>query len=469
MEPRSRRPGPARTSALLAATLAMGVAVSGGSPPVPAQAAVRPCSNGLVALTFDDGPATAVTGSLLDVLDRNGAPATFFVVGVRVDASPALVRSAHLRGFVVANHTYRHEMLTRLSDDGIRATVRRTSDAIRRAGARPAPLVRPPYGATDDRVRRVLDGMGLTQVLWDVDPRDWESGTAAQITARVLAALRPGGRNIVLLHDGVSRSRTTLAAVPGIIRGARDRGYCFAALGPGGLPVPPVPALAVSDATVTEADPGTPVRLAFRLTLDRPTSRPVSVRVRTVAGTATPVTDYRPVERRVRFAAGSRTRTVTVRVRGDRIHERTERLRLVADRPRHLLLGDARGVGTVVDDDPLPRVRIADGAVTEPLEGTATTQLLVRADRPSSRRMVLSLVTVPGTADEDDYVPFERTVRLLPGERRKLVPVTVRADDLEEPEERFWVRIVSVEGAAADRDLAEVTVLPPAVVDDPVE
>ena len=453
------RPGATRTAALLAGAVTLGGALTGGAPP--AQAAVRPCSNGLVALTFDDGPATAVTGTMLDVLDRYDAEATFFVVGTRVDATPALVRAAHRRGFLVANHTYGHEMLTRLSDSGIRGTVWRTNDAIRRAGARPAPLVRPPYGATDSRVRRVLNGMGLTEVLWDIDPRDWESGTAAQLTARVLVALRPGGRNIVLLHDGVSRSRTTLAAVPGIIRGARERGYCLARLGPGGLPVPPVPRLAVSDARVTESDPGTAVPLRFRLTLDRPTSRPVSVRVRTVSGTATPEADYRSVTRRVKFAAGSRTRTVKVRVRGDRIHEGAERLRLVADLPRHLLVGDARAVGTVVDDDPLPRVSLTDASVAEPLGGTETTQVRILADRPSSRRMVMVVATVPGTADQDDYVPFEQTVRLLPGERTKLVPVTVRADETEEPEERFRVQITSIEGAALERAWAEISIVPP--------
>jgi peptidoglycan-N-acetylglucosamine deacetylase len=344
----------ARARALVSATLAALTAISGVSTTLPAQAAVRPCSNGLVALTFDDGPATAVTGRLLDVLSNHRVPATFFVVGSRVDASPALVRTAHQRGFVIANHTYRHETLTRLSDAGIRGTLRRTNEAIQRAGARPAGLMRPPYGATNSRVRQVASGMGLTQVLWDVDPRDWESGTASQITSRVLAQLRPWGRNIVLLHDGVRRSPTTLAAVPGIIRGARERGYCFARLGAAGKPVPPVPRMSVSDAKVTEADPGTTVQLRFHLTLDRPTSRPVSVRVRTVPGTATPGDDYGSVVGRVGLPAGTLTRTVTVGVYGDRIHEGTEWLRLVADGPEGVVLHKAEGRGTILDNDPLP-------------------------------------------------------------------------------------------------------------------
>ena len=452
---RSRpRVATALVGALAALTVLPGVAST-----VPANAAVRPCSNGLVALTFDDGPATAVTGRFLDVLGTHGVPATFFVLGSRVDASPALVRAAHQRGFVIANHTYGHEMLTRLSDDGIRGTLRRTNEAIRRAGARPSGLMRPPYGATDGRVRRVAAGMGLTEVLWDVDPRDWQSGTAAEITARVLVALRPGGRNIVLLHDGVSRSRTTLAAIPGIIRGARDRGYCFARLGPGGSPTPPVPHLSVSDAQFTEDDPGTPVHLKFRLGLDRPTSRPVSVRVRTVPGTATG-DDYREVTRRVRFPAGTLARTVTVQVRGDRIHEGTERLRLRLDRPRGLVSEQTHAVGRILDDDPLPRVTLSDASVVEPADGQETVFVKVRTDRPSSRRVVMVVATVAGSADQSDYVPLQRTVRIAPGERTALVPVTVLADTVEEPEETLRLEIVSIEGGTVARGWSVISIMP---------
>ena len=123
----------------------------GGLAVPPSQAAAPACSNGLVALTFDDGPATAVTGRLLDVLSSRRVPATFFVLGQRVAASPALVRRAGRLGFVVANHTYGHEMLTRLPDEGIRRTVRATTDRIRAAGAQPAP-----FGSSDDPLEAPL-------------------------------------------------------------------------------------------------------------------------------------------------------------------------------------------------------------------------------------------------------------------------------------------------------------------------
>ena len=46
-----------------------------------------------IALTFDDGPS-GYTGQVLDILDRRGAKATFFVVGRNAEANVALIRRA---------------------------------------------------------------------------------------------------------------------------------------------------------------------------------------------------------------------------------------------------------------------------------------------------------------------------------------------------------------------------------------
>lgn len=459
-----RRGGGAAIAALACVAVSMAGVAGVVGHATPADAAVRPCSNGLVALTFDDGPASNVTGRLLDVLSGSHVPATFFMVGERVAASPSLALAAYKRGFVIGNHTWAHESLPSLSDDGIRSTLRRTDAALRRAGVHPSTLVRPPYGEVSDRVVSVIRGMGLTPVLWDVDPRNWESGDAGDITARVLSALRPHGHNVVLLHDGVTRSTITLAAVPGIISGARARGYCFAELGPSGDPVPPVPELRVSDAHAKEADPGTGTRLVFTLTLDRPTSRAVSVRVHATSGSAEADTDFRPVAGRVELPSGTTERQVTVWVRGDAVDETKERLRLLLDEPHDLAIKDHRAMGTIFDDDPWPHVRLSDVTVTEPTEGSVVAEVPIRLDRLRSHKVVLVLGTRPGDADETDFVPVERKVVLPAGTRRADLSVKVLADAVDEPEEHFVVRILSALGARRADGAATVTILPPEVV-----
>jgi len=446
---------------VVAAVAAVTFVLAGASVTEPsAQAAVAPCANGLVALTFDDGPATDVTPKLVTLLSDEKVAATFFMVGERVAAAPAVAKSVYDHGFLVGNHTYAHESLPSLSDDAIRSTIQRTDAALRKAGVRPSSLVRPPYGAVSSRVLSVIDGMGLTPVLWTIDPRNWESGSADDITARVLGALRPHEDNNVILHDGVARSSVTLAAVPGIIHGARDRGYCFAALGPSGDPVPPVPQLRVSDARGKEADPGTGERLVFALQLDRPTSRAVSVHVHTVAGSAEAGSDFRPVDARVELPAGTMEREVTVWVRGDSVDETRERLQLLLDDPRDLTIEDGRATGTVLDNDPWPEVSVSDVTVTEPADGSVVAHVPVRLDRPRSHKVVLTLGTVAGGADGTDYVPVKRKVVLPAGERRADFPVKVLADDVDDPEETFEVQVLSAEGARVADGAATVTVLP---------
>lgn len=199
----------------------------------PEDAAVRAdpvaCPNGLVALTFDDGPG-GHTGAVLDVLDAHGVPGTFFAVGSLVTRRGDLVRRASEAGHEIANHSHTHPMLARLSNDAIRSEIRRADAAIRAAGVTPLMLLRPPYGSWDGpggRVAQVAASLGYRVVTWNVDPTDYRA-TTAQIRSRVRAGLRNGA--VILLHDGSGNAPRMIAALPGIIRDARDRGYCFGVL-----------------------------------------------------------------------------------------------------------------------------------------------------------------------------------------------------------------------------------------------
>ena len=224
---------------LLALALLVAPRAQGSAPPPPPTAASARCPTGRVVLTFDDGPSAANTPTLVSTLQRLHVPAGFFMVGSQVAAAPAAARAVHRAGLLIGNQTYDHERLTTLSDARIRATLRSTQRLMRATALHPSDLMRPPYGAIDDRVRRVVHGLGLVPVLWDVDPHDWAGGTARAIARRVLDALRPHQRNIVLLHDGVANSPASIAAVPRIVRVARSRGYCFVGLGENGQPTAP--------------------------------------------------------------------------------------------------------------------------------------------------------------------------------------------------------------------------------------
>ncbi|MET7396513.1 polysaccharide deacetylase family protein [Dactylosporangium sp. NPDC005572] len=171
-----------------------------------------------VALTFDDGPSPGTTGALLDALRAAGARATFFDIGGNAQAHPALVRAKRDAGMWIGNHSWTHPHLPGLPAGRVAAELSQTQALLERlTGAAPR-LFRPPYGETDATVRAAGARLGLTEVLWTVDTRDWSGAT----TDRIVAAadeLEPGG--VLLMHDGYP---ATVAAVPRIVAGLRARG-----------------------------------------------------------------------------------------------------------------------------------------------------------------------------------------------------------------------------------------------------
>ena len=168
-----------------------------------------------VALTFDDGPGS-LTGTLLDRLEAAGVVATFFVLGQNVRIHPDLVTRMVRSGMVVANHTWDHRDMKRLSLSEARSEVDRTSAEIARVTGVSTTLLRPPYGSMSPQTAT----LGQAIILWDVDTEDWKNRDASITTSRALATVRPG--SIILMHD---IHASTIEAVPAIIAGLKARGF----------------------------------------------------------------------------------------------------------------------------------------------------------------------------------------------------------------------------------------------------
>jgi peptidoglycan/xylan/chitin deacetylase (PgdA/CDA1 family) len=171
-----------------------------------------------VALTFDDGPAQ-YTAQLLDILARYKVRATFYLVGQNATSYQDLVRAQNEAGHELGNHSWNHSDLTKLSAEEIRSQMTRTDAAIAKAAGTVPDTLRPPYGAYNDSVRR---NAGKPLMLWSVDPEDWKYHDSDRVAKHILDKTRPG--DIVLLHD---IHRTSVNAVPRILRGLKARGYHF--------------------------------------------------------------------------------------------------------------------------------------------------------------------------------------------------------------------------------------------------
>jgi peptidoglycan/xylan/chitin deacetylase (PgdA/CDA1 family) len=153
-----------------------------------------------IALTFDDGPNATLTPKLLDLLAARHLKATFFVVGQNAADHPEILKRAVREGHEIANHSWSHPNLGKMSDDAVRRELQKTDDAIVAAiGKRPT-LLRPPYGSITARQKHwIHDEFGYRIIIWDVDPLDWKRPGPSVVTARILKETKAG--SIVLAHD----------------------------------------------------------------------------------------------------------------------------------------------------------------------------------------------------------------------------------------------------------------------------
>lgn len=418
------------------------------------------CPSGFVSLTFDDGPA-GPTDRLVRILREARVPATFFMVGQRVAAMPRLTRRVERAGFLVANHSWAHVDMTTQTSAQVAGTLRATDAALRRAGTHPMRLMRPPYGALDAAARTGIRNAGFVPVLWTVDSRDWESGTARQIADRVLAGLRPNATNIVLQHDGVGRSPISVDAVPLVVRGARSRGYCFVALDESGRPGFPTPTASLSVTSTREGESA-----VATIRLGKPPGRPISVLLRTRSRSATVGQDVARIERRVRIPAGALSVRVRIPALKDGVDERRERFEVTIGRPRGVRVGDGTALARIRDIDRAPRILGVDASVPEPTQASSVVGVRLRLSHVSERRIRLVAVTRPGTADSDDFTPVRLRAVIRRGQESVVVPVEVLADSVEEADETFTVEVVRGRHVRIGRP-ATVTILPPASPPEP--
>jgi len=194
-----------------------------------------------VVLTFDDGPDPEWTPKILDVLKREHATATFFLIGIQTDKFSGLAKRIYNEGHTIGNHTFTHPDVSNISNTYMKVELNLTERLFASLMGVRTKLMRPPYAIdeepdTADQVRplEIPQDMGYITVGNRVDPNDWTSNprrSAEQISSYVLSHLPPCKvedlrcGNIVLLHDGGGNRAETVRALPIIIEGIRARGY----------------------------------------------------------------------------------------------------------------------------------------------------------------------------------------------------------------------------------------------------
>jgi hypothetical protein len=198
------------------------------------------------------------------------------------------------------------------------------------------------------------------------------------------------------------------------------------------------PTLSIADVTASEAAGG----FAFVVTRSGSASGSASVSFATADGTAVSPADYASASGSLSFAPGATSAAVVVSVVSDNMDENNETFTVTLSNPVGATIGDGEGTGTIQDDDPIPVVSIADGAVVEGLSGTVFCNFLVTLTNPSALGPTIPYSTADGTATAGpDYIADSNFVLVPPNITSLYLTIFVNGDSLVEPDETFFVNL----------------------------
>ena len=183
-----------------------------------------------VWLTIDDGPSPEHTQKILDLLDHYGAPATFFVIGMRAKEFPDLIRKIGERGHEIANHTLTHpsRAFWRATKSRIFAEIDGCDEVLAQEAARARLLFRAPAGLKNFLLHGILRRRGMSLVGWSARGFDTTGRQSDEVAGRIIKQARPGA--IVLLHEGHQIERDPLynpTCIEETLRRLTEDGYRF--------------------------------------------------------------------------------------------------------------------------------------------------------------------------------------------------------------------------------------------------
>ncbi len=175
-----------------------------------------------VYLTFDDGPIPEETPWVLDLLDKYGIKATFFMVGDNVRRHPELLEEVRRRGHSYGNHTMHHLQ-------GVKVTTRRYLRDVSEANRLiDSPLFRPPHGILRPRQSKALN-QKYNIIMYDLVTRDYSKKLSGeQVFHNVRRYTRNG--SIIVFHDSLKASANMRYALPKAIEWLLAQGYEFKTL-----------------------------------------------------------------------------------------------------------------------------------------------------------------------------------------------------------------------------------------------
>lgn len=175
-----------------------------------------------IAFTFDDGPHSIYTPEVLSILAMEDVKAIFFEMGVRVSRWPNLSQNVYDAGHVLANHTWSHQNLPKISLDNAFTEIMRGFDALLSVNRPISPFFRFPYGSFNKPLRSYLRENDVSEFFWNMDTLDWKIKDPSDLYLNVLNEIERERRGIILFHDVHPQ---TTEVLPHVLKALREAGY----------------------------------------------------------------------------------------------------------------------------------------------------------------------------------------------------------------------------------------------------
>lgn len=172
-------------------------------------------------LTFDDGPDPEHTPAVLDLLQRHGARATFFLVGELIDRHPDVVRRIVDEGHQLGNHSWSHPFMPDLPIAAQIEEIARTDACLAAYDGRARHPFRPPFGNFSHELLLHFARTGRTIAFWSYNSNDYRRLPAAILLEKVRTN-PPRSGDVVLMHDD---NHDTVALLAGLLPEWRTQGY----------------------------------------------------------------------------------------------------------------------------------------------------------------------------------------------------------------------------------------------------
>jgi len=196
-------------------------------------------NEGVIWLTFDDGPSANITPKVLDILKKENVKATFFVINYS-DSNEDLLKRAVAEGHTIGIHGYSHEYSKIYkSKETFMNNVYTLQDRIYKSTGVKTMYTRFPGGSSNTVSRKYCKGImteltkemlakGFKYYDWNISSGDAGGAkNAKDVYKNVTKNLSKKRGNMVLMHD-FGGNKKGLEALPDIIKYAKKEGYTFA-------------------------------------------------------------------------------------------------------------------------------------------------------------------------------------------------------------------------------------------------